>query len=160
MIKKFYLIFPGLGKNANFMLRKTQCLSEQNSSKLGFVIWRLYRHKFEKRYGCFVAPNVTIGQGLILPHPNGIVFGKGLVIGKNCTIYQQVTFGGKETMSSYKGDIPTVGDNCTFYAGAKVLGKINVADGTVVGANSVLMSDTVENGVYVGAPARLIKIKD
>ncbi len=158
LLQRLYLRAPGLGKNANYMLRKVQRLSEGSASKLGYLRWRRYRSRFEKRYGCFVGPRVRIGKGLVLPHPNGIVFGQGLVMGENCTVYQQVTFGRKQIAESKQSDMPVIGDRCIFCAGSKVLGNIHVADGTVVAANAVLLTDTVPNGVYAGVPATLKKI--
>ena len=40
-----------------------------------------------------VSPNATLGAGLKLPHPNGIVIHDNAVIGENCMIMQQVTIG-------------------------------------------------------------------
>lgn len=159
-IQRFYLRLPGFGKNANYMLRKVQAMSEERKTKLGYLKWRCLRSKFERRYGCFIGPEVKIDKGLILPHPNGIIFGKGVKIGGNCTVYQQVTFGGKHMTDSENGDMPVVGNNCIFYAGSKILGNIYIADGTIVGANSVLLTDTVRNGIYVGTPAVLKKINE
>src|SRR4051794_37601592 len=34
-----------------------------------------------------------IGPGLVVKHPNGIVVGQGVKIGKNCTLLHQVTIG-------------------------------------------------------------------
>jgi len=92
-------------------------------------------------------------MGLHLPHPNGIIIGKGVVLGNNVTIYQQVTFGGrKRGETSDDEGYPIVKDNCVFYAGCKIIGSITVEDNTSVGANSVLNSST-DGGVYVGMPA-------
>jgi serine O-acetyltransferase len=44
-------------------------------------------------------------------------------IGENCWINQQVVIG-----YSNETDRPSIGNNVTIYAGAKVLGKIRVGD--------------------------------
>src|SRR5262245_42337564 len=46
--------------------------------------------------------NCTIGGGLLMPHPNGIVIHPGVRIGVNCLIFQQVTLGSRD------GGTPTV----------------------------------------------------
>jgi len=41
-------------------------------------------------------------------------------------------------------------------AGAKVLGDVKVGDNSVVGANSVVMTDIPENVTVMGIPARIV----
>jgi len=50
-----------------------------------------------------------------------------------------------------------IGRDVWIGAGAKVLAGSNIADGCVIGANSVIKGATESFGVYVGSPARLIK---
>lgn len=63
-------------------------------------------------------PEPNIGAGLRIAHGNSTVcIAKS--IGENFSIYQQVTVGFSE------GGNPTIGNNVTIYAGAKVLGGGN-----------------------------------
>jgi acetyltransferase-like isoleucine patch superfamily enzyme len=48
-------------------------------------------------------------------------------------------------------------DDVWIGAGTKVLAGSYIAHGCVIGANSVVKGKTVPFGVYVGAPARLVK---
>ncbi|MFK0335023.1 acyltransferase [Rhizobium sp. NPDC090275] len=50
-----------------------------------------------------------------------------------------------------------IGRDVWIAAGAKVLAGSNIADGCVIGANSVVKGATEPFGVYVGSPARLVK---
>ncbi len=121
---------------------------------------RRNRVKLERKYGIYCGKNVEIGKGLKLPHPQGIIIGKGVTIGDDCTIYQQVTIGGHGGEGS-NAVYPRLGNNVILYAGAKVIGAITVYDKTVVGANSVLNKSTEHGGgVYVGAPARKLQKND
>ena len=43
-----------------------------------------------------------------------------------------------------------------LFSGSKVLGKVLVANNNVIGANSIILMDTIENAVYVGIPAKMI----
>ena len=52
-----------------------------------------------------------------------------------------------------------IGDDVWIGAGAKILAGSQIAPGCVIGANSVLKGSTVPFGVYVGSPARLIKVR-
>lgn len=104
-------------------------------------------------------PGSRIGLGLLLPHPSGIVIGRGVVVGQNATLLQQVTLGERFLDGTGPHFYPQLGDNVTVAAGAKVLGDVRVHDGTVIGANSVVLADCPPNSVVVGVPARVVKIR-
>jgi serine O-acetyltransferase len=64
----------------------------------------------------------TIGPGLFIQHGfSTIISAKS--IGKDCWINQQVTIG-----YSNVTDCPTIGDNVTIHAGAKVIGKVTIGN--------------------------------
>ncbi|MDO5720821.1 MAG: hypothetical protein Q4P05_08800 [Actinomycetaceae bacterium] len=109
-------------------------------------------------FGLDTIPGSNIGPGLLLPHPNGIVIGKGTVIGSNVTILQQVTFGEKYISGDSNHGYPVLDDNVTIGAGAKVLGNVRLGEGTTVGANSVVLIDTPARSMVAGSPARVIRI--
>lgn len=109
---------------------------------------KLYRKILILLFGIFVGHNVKIGEGLVLPHPNGIVIGNNVIIGTHVTIYQQVTIGRKN------GCYPIVRGGSILYPGCKILGGIIVDRGTKVGANAVLLKSTEYNSTYVGIPAK------
>ncbi|MGV8145522.1 MAG: serine O-acetyltransferase EpsC [Alkaliphilus sp.] len=104
--------------------------------------------------GIEIHPGATIGKCLFLDHGLGIVIGETSIIGDFVTIYQGVTLGG--TGKDIGKRHPTVGNNVTIGAGAKILGPIKIADGTKIGANSVVLKDTMLNSTAVGVPARNI----
>lgn len=104
-----------------------------------------------KKYALWIAPSAVIGKGLKLPHYMGVVIGEGAVIGNDCTIYQQVTLGQRD------GEYPTLGNNVVVYAGAKILGKVDIGSGAVIGANAVVLRDVPAGAVAAGIPAKIIK---
>jgi serine O-acetyltransferase len=93
----------------------------------------------------------TLGRGLKLPHPNGVVIHEDAVIGTDCMIMQQVTIG-----MIGDGDVPTVGNNVYVGAGAKIIGRVSVGDGARIGANAVVVHDVPAGATAVGVPARLV----
>lgn len=98
-------------------------------------------------------PEENIGEGMRVVHGNSTVcIAKS--IGKNFTIYQQTTVGFS------KGGCPTIGDNVTIYAGAKVLEGVTVGNNVVVAANAVVTKDVPDNAVVAGIPARIIRYRD
>lgn len=110
-----------------------------------------YCYRIEKKYQCRISPGSEIGANLSLPHPNGIVIGKGSKIGKNVTIYQQVTIGQNH------GKYPVIGDNVIIYSGAKIIGDIYIGDNCVIGANAVVVDNVSENSIVGGVPAKKIR---
>jgi serine O-acetyltransferase len=113
------------------------------------------RHRFWSAItGCDLPINTSIGGGLLLPHPNGIVVHPMCKIGPNCLILQQVTLG---TNGSQVDDgVPTLGGHVDIGAGAKILGPLTIGDHAVIGANAVVLSDVPSNAVAIGIPARII----
>ena len=95
----------------------------------------------------------TIGPGIYLPHPAGIVIGEGVVIGSNCTIYSCVTIGGAGDGTDL---YPTIGDNVYIGSGARILGGVEIGNDARIGANAVVIDDGPQGATAVGMPARII----
>ena len=92
---------------------------------------------------------------ITFPHPVGIVIGNA-VIGENVVIYQNCTLGAKRVGDGKNGLFPHIGNNVRIFAGSIILGSINICDHVWIGANSVVVKDIDEPGVYAGSPARRI----
>lgn len=56
------------------------------------------------------------------------------------------------------GKQPKIGNDVWLFWGSKVLGDGILADNTVVGANTVLLTDTEDGMHYIGIPVKAIKI--
>jgi len=92
-----------------------------------------------------------IGKGLRIQHGIATIIAAE-TIGENCLINQQVTIG-----YSNKTDRPTIGDDVSIRAGAKVIGGVVIGDHVKVGANAVVLKDVPPNCTVVGVPARIVK---
>lgn len=102
-----------------------------------------------------VPARLYIGPGLVIPHPQGTVLGAAY-IGSNVTIFHQVTLGGKSADFEYASHKrPHVADNVTISVGAKILGAIHLGEGSVIGANAVVLSDVPPASMAVGVPAKI-----
>lgn len=101
--------------------------------------------------GADIPINATIGGGLLIPHPNGVVIHPHVKIGCNCLIFQQVTIG-----ATSKG-IPTIGGHVDIGAGAKIIGPVTIGDHARIGANAVVREDVPPHGVFVAAAGSLLK---
>src|SRR5215467_14904510 len=54
--------------------------------------WLVLRHRiWSVVTGADIPINCSLGGGLLIPHPNGIVIHPGAEVGVNCLILQQVT---------------------------------------------------------------------
>jgi len=115
-----------------------------------FRWWATLRHRvWNVATGADIPINCTIGGGLRLSHPNGVVIHPQARIGPNCLIFQQVTLGTVES-----GGAPVIGGHVDIGAGAKLLGPITVGDHAAIGANAVVTQDVPAHHVAVGIPAR------
>ncbi len=95
--------------------------------------------------------SAQIGKGLKINHGLGTVIGARVIIGENCLIHQNVTFGDKNNAR------PTLENNVIVYSGAKVLGNIRVKNNSIIGANTVCLIDVPENSIAIGIPAKILK---
>ena len=84
----------------------------------------------------------------------GVVIGETAEIGDNVLIYHGVTLGGTGKDKGKRH--PTVEDNVTIGAGAKVLGPIRIGKNSKIGANSVVLKEVPEGATAVGIPAKNI----
>jgi serine O-acetyltransferase len=106
--------------------------------------------------GAEIHLGARIGPRLRLGHPNGVVIGNGVVIEPDVTILQQVTVGGPGREIRTEGRrYPRIGRGANLYAGAKVIGPIDVGAGASVGANSVVRCDVPPGALAAGVPAEI-----
>ncbi len=125
--------------------------------QLVMFLYHFWWKGVEVTTGISISPDCRIGPGLFIGHFGNIILHTDVVMGEKCNISQGVTLG----LAAKKGQwgVPTVGNRVYIAPGAKVIGPIHLADGTVVGANAVLMSDTRENDVMAGIPATVVSTK-
>jgi len=119
-----------------------------------FTLYHLWWKAVQITTGIWIAPECAIGPGLYIGHFDQIFLHPDVVIGRDCNISQGVTLGLGRSGGVW--GVPRIGDRVYIASGAKVIGPIRVADGTVVGATAVVTHDTEENAVVVGVPARTI----
>ena len=103
-----------------------------------------------------IHPGAKLGKGILIDHGTGVVIGETAEVGDNCTIYQGVTLGGVGTKKGKRH--PTIGNNVTIGAGAKILGSFEVGDNCKIAANAVLLKPLQADSTAAGIPARPVRV--
>ena len=124
-------------------------------------ILRLIRTKgFDIRFltGCDIKADLPdlLTRKVRFPHPVGIVISAYVKIGDETSILQNVTIGVKKAVTEHEGNYPVIGRNVTIFAGAVIMGSVEIGDHCLVGANAVVNRSFPPYSIIAGAPARRI----
>jgi serine O-acetyltransferase len=92
--------------------------------------------------GIDIHPGAQIDESFFIDHGTGVVIGETTIIGKHVRIYQAVTLGAKRFPTDEDGNLlkgharhPIVENDVVIYAGATVLGRITIGQGSSIGGN-------------------------
>ena len=113
----------------------------------------MYLRPYSTLYIC--TPSKEFGPGVFIQHGFATVI-TAEHVGKNCWINQQVTIGYNDSRKYGYGK-PWIGDNVRVSAGAKVVGKVKIGDGTTIGVNAVVCKDVAPNSTVIPSPMMLIR---
>ena len=99
-------------------------------------------------------PPLQTGSGTYLAAGAGVVIGETAVVKDDVTILAGVTLGGT---GKVRGDRhPKIGNEVILQVGCAVLGNIEVSDGAVVMAKSIVLKDVPSMARVSGVPAKII----
>jgi serine O-acetyltransferase len=105
--------------------------------------------------GIDIHPGATIGPSFFIDHGTGVVIGETAIIGERVRVYQHVTLGAKSFPADGDGALvkgnarhPIVEDDVVIYAGATILGRVTIGQGSVIGGN-VWLTHSVPAGSSV-----------
>lgn len=105
--------------------------------------------------GIEIHPGAIIGRRFFIDHGMGVVIGETTEIGDDVTLYQGVTLGGTSWNKGKRH--PTLENNVTVGAGAKILGPFSVGQGAKVGSNAVVTKAVPAGATVVGIPGHVIR---
>ncbi|GGY09465.1 serine O-acetyltransferase EpsC [Streptomyces anandii] len=113
--------------------------------------------------GIEIHPGAVIGRRCFIDHGMGVVIGETAVVGDDVMLYHRVTLGGTGWWTDTPGARrhPVVGDRVVLGVGATVLGPVRIGHDTVVGANSLVLSDVPAHASVRAARAgTLVRTRD
>lgn len=110
--------------------------------------------------GIDIHPGAQIGKGIFIDHGTGVVIGETCIIGERVRIYQAVTLGAKRFETNEHGELkknyprhPIVEDEVIIYAGATLLGRITIGQGSVIGGNVWLTHSVAAKSHILQSPS-------
>ncbi len=111
--------------------------------------------------GIDIHPGAEIGESFFIDHGTGVVIGETAIIGQRVRLYQAVTLGAKRFQKDdngmlVKGNLrhPIVEDDVVIYAGATILGRITIGQGSIIGGNVWLTHSVPPHSVITQACER------
>ena len=112
------------------------------------------QHLCSMRFAVDIHPAARIGQGIMLDHATGVVIGETAVVEDCVSIMQSVTLGGtgKEAGDRH----PKIRHGVLIGPGAKILGNIEVGEGAMVAAASVVLKPVPAHAIVAGVPAIVV----
>jgi serine O-acetyltransferase len=103
-----------------------------------------------------IHPAAKIGSAVFVDHGIGLVVGSTAVIEDGANIWHGVTLGSTLTQAGDRH--PKVRRNATLCAGATVLGTIEIGEGAIVAAGSVVLKPVEAGAVVAGVPAKVVGV--
>lgn len=117
------------------------------------VAYRIAHNALKLGFGIDLEYTVALGRRVRLWHHGGMFLGARR-IGDDVHIRQNVTLG--VAHRDAPDDKPVIEDGVDIGAGAAILGDVRVGEGSVVGANSVVVRSFPSGSTLFGVPARPI----
>jgi serine O-acetyltransferase len=130
--------------------RAAHWLWENNRKSLALVL----QNRISVTFGVDIHPAAKIGKGIMFDHATGIVIGETAVVDDCVSILQSVTLGGTGKESGDRH--PKVRRGVLIGPGAKILGNIEIGEGSKITASSVVLKDIPPHSLVAGVPAEVV----
>ncbi len=135
------LMLPGFW--AVLLFRISQRLHARGLSPLARIIMLLGGVLFS----CELWPAMQAGPGLVIPHPQGVTIGVGVVLGSRVRLLGGARIGTAGYRDRSRDGWPVIGDDCVVCDGSKVFGPVHVGDRSVVGTSVVLFESVPPDSI-------------
>lgn len=134
-----------------YLLRKTEYYMNTNK-KIKYIVYKARLLKYQNKY-CIHIPLNVCGKGLKMLHVGPILINPNTIIGENLSLHINTVI----AANGHDSKAPRIGNNCVISVGSTVLGGINIPNGIVIGANSVVLKSISEDNIAIaGNPAKKI----
>lgn len=143
------MLAPGFQAILVYRLFREAHLKGIPTQPLRYVVERCV----EVSTGISIPVQAEFGGGLRIHHFGGIIVHPSVKVGRNCTLYHDVTLGADGLTEA----APVLGDDVLLGSGARVLGDIHLGDRCRVGANAVVVKSFGPDAVLVGSPAKDVR---
>ena len=114
----------------------------------------LVQYRISLIFAVDIHPAAVIGSGILIDHATGLVIGETAVIEDCVSIMQSVTLGGTGKVSGDRH--PKIRKGVLIGPGAKILGNIEVGEGAMVAASSVVLKAVPAHAVVAGVPSTVV----
>jgi len=104
---------------------------------------------FYMNANCHILGEITIGDDVMIG-PKTIIWGRDHGISKNLPM----------KMQEHSRKPISIGNDVWIGANVTILKGVNIANGAVIGAGSVVVKDVPEYAIVVGNPAKIVKYRE
>ena len=111
----------------------------------------LLQHRISVTFAVDIHPAAMIGSGVMIDHATGLVIGETAVVDDSVSIMQSVTLGG--TGKDIGDRHPKIRKGVLIGPGATILGNIEIGEGAMVAASSVVLKAVAPHTIVAGVPA-------
>lgn len=114
----------------------------------------MVQHSMSLNFAIDIHPAAKIGSGILIDHGTGLVIGETAEIDDCVSIMQSVTLGGTGKESGNRH--PKIKKGVLLGPGAKILGNIDIGEGAMVAASSVVLKSVPARAIVAGVPATVV----
>ena len=114
----------------------------------------MIQHSASLNFAADIHPAAKIGSGILIDHATGLVIGETAAIEDCVSIMQSVTLGGTGKESGDRH--PKIKKGVLLGPGAKILGNIEIGEGAMVAASSVVLKPVPAGAIVAGVPATVV----
>jgi serine acetyltransferase len=141
-----------------FFFLKAKTLYFEETFRPLFWAFNFFYRILNLLYGASISYRAKISGVPLLPHNvSGIFISEKAIIGKNCTIFHNVTIGSIERNGETFA--PIIGDNALIGAGAIIIGNIRLGNNVRIGAGAIIARDIPDNCTAILDALRIIENK-
>lgn len=130
--------------------RVTHSLWQRGNQSLALML----QHSISTHFAVDIHPAAKIGSGILIDHATGLVIGETAVVEDSVSIMQSVTLGGTGKESGDRH--PKIRQGVLLGPGAKILGNIDIGEGSMVAASSVVLKSVPAHSIIAGVPAEVV----